>query len=102
MSNALVGNPVKRDAPLFWEYGVHGSIQPGKPAHVSPSLAMREGDWKLLCDPDGSHPQLYNLAVDVAERSNVAESQAIVVNNMRNKLQGWWQQMNAYYQDVKE
>jgi len=32
-----------------------------------PDLAVRDGEWKLLCEYDGSQPQLYNLANDRGE-----------------------------------
>ena len=43
LSAALMGEPTKRKQPIFWEYGVHGSIKPGKAEHVSPQLAIRDG-----------------------------------------------------------
>ncbi len=97
MSEALLGVPVERRSPLFWEYGVHGSIQPGKPEHVSPQLAMRDGDWKLLCNPDGGELKLFNLAADIGEHENVAESQADVVERMQPALMSWWKEMDASY-----
>ena len=97
LKDALLGRAVERSQPLFWEYGVHGSIKPGKPEHVSPHLAVRDGDWKLLCNPDGSDIKLYDLKSDVGERDNVADHQPEVVAELRTKLLGWWKEMNAYY-----
>jgi len=97
MSQALLGEPMKRSAPIFWEYGVHGSIKPGKAEHVSPHLAMREGDWKLLCNPDESELQLYNLANDKGETTNLAGKQPEVVSRMQPQLLKWWEEMNSYY-----
>ena len=59
-SEVLLGKPSDRSSPVFWEYGVFGSIQPGKKAHQSPPLAVRNGDWKFLCEPDGSNPKEKN------------------------------------------
>lgn len=97
LSAALMGQPIERPEPIFWEYGVHGSIKPGKEEHMSPSLAMRDGDWKLLCNPDGSATKLFDLAADIGESTNVAEEKSDIVAQMKPKLLAWWQQMNAYY-----
>ncbi|QDU39552.1 Choline-sulfatase [Maioricimonas rarisocia] len=97
LSAALLGQAVVREEPLFWEYGVHGSIKPGKAEHVSPHLAMREGNWKLLCNPDGSDMQLFDLGSDPSETDNVAGKQIEVAAGMRSRLQEWWQEMNACY-----
>lgn len=38
-----------------------------------PDLAIRKGDYKLLCDYDGSKPQLYNIVSDPSEGNNLAK-----------------------------
>ncbi|MBC8243441.1 MAG: sulfatase-like hydrolase/transferase [Verrucomicrobia bacterium] len=37
-----------------------------------PDLAVRVGQWKFLCEYDGSDPELYNLKTDLAETDNLA------------------------------
>ncbi len=54
-----------------------------------PDLAIRDGDWKLLCEYDGSKPQLYNLARDRNETTNVAAQQAEVVGQLTGKVVAW-------------
>lgn len=97
LSDALMGQRVAREKPVFWEYGVHGSIRPGKAEHVSPQLAMRDGNWKLLCDPDGSALKLFDLDKDIGETDNLARQYPETAARMRTRLQQWWQQMDAYY-----
>jgi arylsulfatase A-like enzyme len=97
LSDALMGQPVARQKPVYWEYGVHGSIRPGKAEHVSPQLAMRDGNWKLLCDPGGGNLKLFDLGKDVGETNNVAGHHPKIVTSMRTSLQQWWQEMDAYY-----
>ncbi|TWT68796.1 Arylsulfatase [Crateriforma conspicua] len=97
LSDALLGQKVQRDQPVFWEYGVHGSIQPGKAEHQSPSLAMRDGRWKLLCNPDSSRVQLFDLTADPGETKNLADEQPATVHAMKQQLLGWWQKMDAHY-----
>ncbi|MEM9368908.1 MAG: sulfatase-like hydrolase/transferase [Planctomycetota bacterium] len=97
LSAALMGEGVDRGEPVFWEYGVHGSIQPGKKEHISPELAMRQGDWKLLCNPNGSRMLLFNLRNDPGESSNLVAHRGEFAIRMRDQLLEWWQDMNAYY-----
>ena len=52
---------------------------------------MREGDWKLLCEYDGTKPQLYDLAKDRAETTNVAEQHADVVERLTKAVLAWHQ-----------
>ncbi|UZR97428.1 sulfatase-like hydrolase/transferase [Chondrinema litorale] len=59
-----------------------------------PDLAVREGDWKLLCDYDGSRPELYNIVKDPGEQNNLAESQPEKVNELTQKLISWYSMMN--------
>lgn len=97
LSTAWLGKPIQRDSPIFWEYGVYGSIKPGKESHISPDLAMREGKWKLLMNVDGSSAKLFDLDDDVGEAKNLFEEHPEVVEQMRRRLQLWWSEMSAYY-----
>ncbi len=101
MSGALLGEPIVRSQPIFWEYGVHGSIKPGKKEHISPQLAMRDGDWKLLINPDGTSLKLFDLANDIGEQTNLTEMQPERVQKMKTQLLAWWAEMDRYYDDVR-
>ncbi len=76
-----------RQAPLFFRrppdrnafYGVDNL----------PDLAMRSGKWKLLCEYDGSRPELYDLESDRGETQNQAEDQPTVVAGMTQALLAW-------------
>ena len=54
-----------------------------------PDLAMRNGDWKLLCEYDGSQQELYNLATDRSETNNVANEHPMVAKEMSQRLIAW-------------
>jgi uncharacterized sulfatase len=58
-----------------------------------PDLAMREGTWKLLCDYDGSRPQLYDLASDPGEQRNMAEEEEGRVERMTKAVREWHKSM---------
>jgi uncharacterized sulfatase len=58
-----------------------------------PDLAVRDGRWKLLCEYDGSQPELYDLAVDRAEDDNVAAEQPAVVRRLTAELLAWHRSM---------
>ncbi|MDF7826865.1 sulfatase-like hydrolase/transferase [Pontiellaceae bacterium B12227] len=98
ISKALLGKSMERSSPLFWEYGVHGSIMPGKPEHVSPKLAVRDGDWKLLMNPNQSQVKLFNLKFDIGEKENLADVHPERTVAMKKELADWWQGMNACYE----
>jgi arylsulfatase A-like enzyme len=90
MHEALLGRPVKRSAPVFWQYGKpYAKLMPGNPDFISPSLAVRDGDWKLLIDPDGSNARLYNLAHDPGEKTNLLTAQPDKANDLWQKLRQW-------------
>lgn len=97
ISQAFLGKPCQRSSPVFWEYGVHGSIKPGKKEHVSPALAMRDREWKLLMNTDGSSKQLFNLREDIGETQNLGEVHSERAEQMSRKLDRWWQEMDSYY-----
>lgn len=98
-STVLLGEPVLRDSPVFWEYGVFGSLAPGKPEHASPHLAMRIGNWKFLVNPDGTDPQLYDLSTDIREQNNLTNSHPVLAGSLTERTLQWWSQMSANYQD---
>lgn len=82
MINALTGNAFQRSKPQFWHYPT-----------ATPSLAMRRGNWKLLTQIDGTDPQLYDLAGDVAESKNLAAVNPELVTQMRQSLLHWYQEL---------
>ena len=76
----------KRSGPLFWR---RPPDRPKDGDNAAPDLAIREGQWKLLMQEDGTRPQLYDLALDPAESKNLAESDLARVEAMRSKLKAW-------------
>jgi arylsulfatase A-like enzyme len=90
LSGALRGNPAVRSRPLFWEYGRNtNAFAFPKGADRSPNVAMREGDWKLLINADGSDPQLYNLKADPHEADNLAAQNPDLTARLKQKALPW-------------
>lgn len=87
MSDVFLGATRSRERPLFWEYGTVSGL--GSP---SPKLAMREGDYKLLVNPDGSDRQFYNLASDKEETTNLASDSNVqsILASMQEQLFVWY------------
>lgn len=91
MAATLLGKEqAVRDTPIFWR---RPPDRPGRPRNPFPDLAMREGDWKLLCMADGSAPQLYDLSKDERESKNLAEAHPERIEAMKKALLAWNESM---------
>jgi len=90
-SKAFLGMPLKtRLRPLFWEYGRNDKFFAYPPAKDrSPNLAMRDGDWKLLMNNDGTRPELYDLGSDPKETKNLVASQRERALRLQAALMAW-------------
>jgi arylsulfatase A-like enzyme len=78
------------DRPLFWHYPHYGN-QGG-----APFSSIRLGDWKLIVFHDvrqGS--ELYNLASDSQEKTNLAKQQPEKVKELRVRLDAWKKEIGA-------
>jgi arylsulfatase A-like enzyme len=75
------GEPAER--PLFWHYP-HYSNQGGKPG-----AAVRLGDYKLIEFFDPGLVELYNLADDIGETRNLAETMPGKTEEMLRLLHSW-------------
>lgn len=80
-----------RTAPIFY------SRPPDRKSFYGfenlPDLAVREGDWKLLCDYDGGRPELYNIVDDPGERRNLANEQTERAKTMTQEVTSWYESM---------
>jgi arylsulfatase A-like enzyme len=86
MSKAFKGIPVSRTKPLMWEY----RFSPwGRHIQKSPALAIRDGNWKLMMNPDGSRTELYNLKENPCEVDNLANENPEIVQRMSQQLLEW-------------
>jgi len=74
---------------LFW-HQPHYMNQGGRPAGV-----VREGDWKLVEQYEDGSLELYNLAKDPGEATDVAAAEPARVAALRGKLEAWRRSVGA-------
>ncbi len=55
-----------------------------------PDLAVRNSQWKLLCDYDGSRPNLFNIITDPGESTNRAGEYPEITNDLVKKVTTWY------------
>ncbi|MCB1210647.1 MAG: hypothetical protein KDK97_15055, partial [Verrucomicrobiales bacterium] len=80
---------VSRKAPIFWRRPPDRKNWLPHIVEEMPDLAVRDGEWKFLCEYDGSQPRLYNVNTDQAESVNVAAQNPEVVNRLTAEVQAW-------------
>lgn len=92
---------------LYWHFPAYlqgyGSQNQGsrydKHWRTTPCAVIRDGDWKLIeyfeeaGEPDGV--ELYDLAADPGETTNLASQLAETRDRLLQKLHGWQQQVDA-------
>src|SRR5262245_61051259 len=76
----------KRDQPLLWEWRFAVF---GHPWNRSPMLAIRDGPWKLLLNPDRSRVELYDIPADPSEQNNVAGQNRAIVERLAANALAW-------------
>lgn len=89
--DTVLGKGGSRRAPIFFRrppdrdafYGVSDL----------PDLAVRAGKWKLLCEFDGSDPQLYDLDADRSETNNLVDQHSQIATELTQALLDWHQSM---------
>jgi uncharacterized sulfatase len=94
VSAVLTGTaPGSRRAPLFWRRPPDRKAWPAHGIPAQPDLAVRDGAWKLLCNYDGSAPELYDLARDPAENYDLADREPAVVRRLTAAVLAWHRAM---------
>jgi len=85
-SGVLRGERSPRARPLYWEwrFGIAGPV-----LNRSPRLAVRDGRWKLLLNPDRSRVELYDIPADPSELNNLAASHPELVDRLARAAIGW-------------
>jgi arylsulfatase A-like enzyme len=99
LSSVLRGAKSARSKPLLWEYGrkpqaagakgIRTFPYPHEPDAKSPNVAIRDGDWKLLINADGTGAELYDLATDRNETHNLAAEKPDIANRLTDAALAW-------------
>lgn len=93
-SQALQGD-VEQRQPVFWHYPHYGN-QGGRPGS-----AVRDGDWKLIewhgATPHEAEVELFNLASDPGEQTNLADKETTRRDNLLGKLNEWRREVRAAF-----
>jgi uncharacterized sulfatase len=88
LATTLVGKSrASRNKPLFWRRPPDRKMAYG--AGPLPDLSVRDGNWKFLCEFDGSQPELYDLVCDIGESDNLAEQNPAVVERLMKSVLAW-------------
>ncbi len=101
-SAVFKGGTQPRTKPLFWEYGrkpapvgdakgkgLRPFPYPNEPDSKSPNVAVRDGNWKLLINADGSGAELYDLTTDRTESKNLTESETAIASRLKAAALAW-------------
>lgn len=88
----------ERPKPLFWRLDM-------APPAENLTMAMRQGDWKILASADFKNVELYNLKTDPEEKTNLKDREKDRLEKMRKELQAhneeiekegpdWWKRLS--------
>jgi N-acetylgalactosamine-6-sulfatase len=79
-----------RSKPLFWKMNAAWPANKSRPYHWV-AYAIVDQQWKLMTNKDASYWELYNIADDPYERSDLKDGEPKVVARLLNKLADWKQ-----------
>jgi arylsulfatase A-like enzyme len=82
------------DRPLYWHFPNHWGPQgPG----IGPSSAIRLGDWKLIYYYEDARFELFNIARDLGEETNLAEEHSDIRDRLARELRRYLQSVEAQF-----
>ena len=79
---------LKRAMPLYWRLDM-------APPREKVTMAMRDGDFKVLASRDLSTVEIYNLKADPGEKDNLATKDSTRLAAMRDRLKAFNGQVEA-------
>lgn len=84
---------------LYWHYpNVWGPTGPG----IEPYSSIRKGDWKLIYYYDGPRIELFNIAHDIGESTNLAQAEPGQTRRLTAALRRWLRDVNAQMPSEKQ
>lgn len=85
----LKGKGSTPDRSLYWHYPHY------HPGGATPHGAVRSGDWKLIESYESGHLELYNLASDLAESTDLSNALPEKANELARDLAAWRKKVGA-------
>ena len=82
LAGVLRGGDLDRDA-IYWHYPHY------HPGGATPYSAVRSGSWRLIHFYEDDHDELYDLAADPGEATDLATKQPDKAAELRRKLDTW-------------
>jgi len=82
LAGVLRGGDLDRDA-IYWHYPHY------HPGGATPYSAVRSGSWRLIHFYEDDHDELYDLAADPGETTDLATKQPDKAAELRRKLDTW-------------
>ena len=89
LSPLLLDGKTPAQRALYW-HQPHYTNQGGRPAG-----AIREGDWKLVENYENGACELFNLAQDAGEMTDLGAKEPARVAGLRGKLEAWRRDVGA-------
>ena len=87
--DVLLGqNAPVRSKPLFWQIQSPWPIQQARPYHWAFYAVVHE-NWKLLVNRDFSYRELYDIAADPYEQTDLSEKSPETVGRLLQLLKAW-------------
>lgn len=80
LSRAFKGEQITRSQPIFFEF---------RYGRASPTMGMRDGNFKLLANPDGSRKELYDLSTELGLRELNLVNDPARAEAMFGRLMQW-------------
>jgi uncharacterized sulfatase len=79
-----------RRKTIFGECFTHNAVDLDRPAANLEWRWLRQGPWKLIVPKSGSGVELYDVARDPHEKTDLAAGKPEVVQALRKELDAWW------------
>lgn len=89
LASFLVAGKQPPSRRLFWHFP-HYTNQGSRPAG-----AVRHGKWKLIEYYDTGELELYDLSMDISEKTNLVAREASLVSELKAALAAWRQEVGA-------
>lgn len=93
LSGIFYGKSVSHKHPMFWEFNRNRPPNAAPNRNISPSIAIRDGRWKLLVNEDGSNPELYDIKADPNETENLVKKHETMTKRLVEAAIAWKKSM---------